>query len=76
LCYYYKTEDSEGAVQRLCTSEHHESKDGFLVYVPSMHSLSLAHAGQYAVAIYIVAPDALAKGTWSNRKESMPIKKK
>lgn len=74
LCYYYKTQDLEGAVRRLRTGDYHEGKDGFLIYVPSLHSPSLAPAGKYAVTIYTVAPDTLAEGTWSGRKEELADK--
>ena len=74
LCYYYKTQDLEGAVQRLRTGDFHAGKDGFLIYVPSLHSPSLAPAGEYAVTIYTVAPDTLAEGTWSDRKEALANK--
>ncbi len=74
LCYYYQTQDLEGAVKRLRTGDYHEGKDGFLIYVPSLHSPSLAPAGKYAVTIYTVAPDVLAKGTWRERKEELADK--
>jgi len=74
LCYYYKTQDLEGAVMRLRTGDYHEGKDGFLIYVPSLHSPSLAPAGKYAVTIYTVAPDTLAEGTWAGRKEELADK--
>jgi phytoene dehydrogenase-like protein len=74
LCYYYQTDDLEGAVQRLRTGVFHEGKDGFLIYVPSMHSPSLAPAGKHAMTIYTVAPDALAVGTWSERREELADK--
>jgi all-trans-retinol 13,14-reductase len=74
LCYYYKTQDLEGAVQRLRTGDYHEGKDGFLVYVPSLHSPSLAPAGKHAVTIYTVAPDTLANSNWSSRKEELADK--
>ncbi|MBI4732203.1 MAG: NAD(P)/FAD-dependent oxidoreductase [Chloroflexi bacterium] len=74
LCYYYKTQDLEGAVRRLRTGDYHEGKDGFLIYVPSLHSPSLAPAGKHAVTIYTVAPDTLAEGTWSGRKEELADK--
>jgi all-trans-retinol 13,14-reductase len=74
LCYYYKTDNLEGAVQRLRTGDYHEGKEGFLIYVPSLHSPSLAPAGKYAVTIYTVAPDTLAKGTWAERKEELADK--
>ncbi|MFH2039393.1 MAG: NAD(P)/FAD-dependent oxidoreductase, partial [Chloroflexota bacterium] len=65
LCYYYKTNDLEGSVQRLRTGIYHEGKEGFLIYVPSLHSPSMAPAGKYAVTIYTIAPDTLAEGNWS-----------
>lgn len=74
LCYYYQTQDLEGAVKRLRTGDYHEGKDGYLIYVPSLHSPSLAPAGKYAVTIYTVAPDVLAKGTWRERKEELADK--
>jgi phytoene dehydrogenase-like protein len=74
LCYYYKTQDLEGAVKRLRTGDYHEGKDGFLIYVPSLHSPSLAPAGKYAMTIYTVAPDSLAIGTWSERKQELADK--
>ena len=74
LCYYYKTDDLEGAVQRLRSGDYHEGKEGFLIYVPSLHSPSLAPAGKYAVTIYTVAPDTLAEGSWSERREELADK--
>jgi phytoene dehydrogenase-like protein len=74
LCYYYQTQDLEGAVKRLRTGDYHEGRDGFLIYVPSLHSPSLAPAGKYAVTIYTVAPDVLARGTWRDRKEELADK--
>jgi phytoene dehydrogenase-like protein len=74
LCYYYKTQDLEGAVKRLRTGDYHEGKEGFLIYVPSLHSPQLAPAGKYSVTIYTVAPDTLAEGNWYSRKEEMADK--
>jgi len=71
LCYYYKTEDLEGAVKRLRTGDYHEGKEGFLIYVPSLHSPSLAPIGKYAVTVYTVAPDTLASGDWLSRREEL-----
>jgi phytoene dehydrogenase-like protein len=74
LCYYYKTQDLEKAVRRLRTGDYHEGKEGFLIYVPSLHSPSLAPAGKHAVTIYTVAPDTLAGGNWAERKEELADK--
>jgi all-trans-retinol 13,14-reductase len=74
LCYYYKTQDLEGAVRRLRTGDYHEGREGFLIYVPSLHSPTLAPSGKYAVTIYTVAPDTLAEGTWSARREELADK--
>ena len=74
LCYYYKTQDLEGAVKRLRTGDYHEGREGFLIYVPSLHSPELAPAGKYAVTIYTVAPDTLQGAPWSERKEELADK--
>jgi all-trans-retinol 13,14-reductase len=74
LCYYYNTYDLEKAVKRLRTGDYHEGKEGLLIYVPSLHSPSLAPSGCYAVTIYTVAPDTLNEGDWSNRREELADK--
>jgi phytoene dehydrogenase-like protein len=74
LCYYYNTLDLEGSVQRLRTGFFHEGREGLLIYVPSLHSPSLAPAGQHAVTIYTVAPDTLAEGTWTGRRDELADK--
>jgi all-trans-retinol 13,14-reductase len=74
LCYYYKTDDLEGAVKRLRSGDYHEGKEGFLIYVPSIHSTSLAPEGKYAVTVYTVAPDTLADGSWSDQREELADK--
>lgn len=74
LCYYYQTQDLEGAVKRLRTGVYHEGKEGFLIYVPSLHSPSLAPEGKHAVTVYTVAPDSLSVGSWSERREELADK--
>lgn len=74
LCYYYNTQDLEAAVKRLRTGDYHEGKEGLLIYVPSLHSPTLAPSGQYAVTVYTVAPDTLAIGSWANRREELADK--
>ena len=74
LCYYYKTQDLEGSVKRLRSGDYHEGKEGFLIYVPSLHSPSLAPSGKFAVTVYTVAPDTLSVGSWSSRREELADK--
>jgi phytoene dehydrogenase-like protein len=74
LCYYYQTQDLETAVQHLRAGEYHEGREGLLIYVPSLHSPSLAPPGHHAVTIYTVAPDTLAEGTWSSRRKELADK--
>ena len=42
LCYYYGTHDLEDSIDRLRAGDYHEGKEGFLIYVPSLHSPELA----------------------------------
>ena len=73
LDYYYGTYDLEGAIARIQEGEYHEGKDGFLIYIPSFHSASMAPAGQHAITIYTVAPNKLA-GSWEERRQEMTDK--
>ena len=70
LDYHYGTYDLEGAIARIQDGEYHEGKDGFLIYIPSFHSPSMAPAGQHAITIYTVAPNKLA-GSWEERRQEM-----
>jgi len=74
LCYYYYIHDLEAAVKRLRSGDYHEGKDGLLIYVPSLHSPSMAPSGQYAMTIYTVAPDTLSEGSWNSRREELSDK--
>jgi prolycopene isomerase len=71
LVYYYHTTDIEGSIQKCQNGDYHEGKDGFLIYIPSLHSPELAPKGHYAVTIYTIAPDKLNKGNWENRREEL-----
>lgn len=71
LCYYYGTYDIEGGVGRCQSGAYHEGRDGFLIYVPSLHSPELAPPGYYAVTVYTIAPNRLSDGTWSARREEL-----
>lgn len=74
LCYYYGTYDIEGGVEHCQRGEYHEGKDGFLIYVPSLHSPELAPPGHHAVTVYTIAPNHLSEGTWYERREEMADK--
>jgi phytoene dehydrogenase-like protein len=71
LVYYYHTTDIEESIMRCQNGDYHEGKDGFLIYIPSLHSPELAPKGYFAVTIYTIAPDKLNKGSWENRREEL-----
>lgn len=74
LCYYYLTYDIEGAVDKCRAGDYHEGEEGFLIYIPSMHSPEMAPKGKHAVTVYTIAPDRLSKGNWEIRKEELANK--
>ncbi len=69
LCYYYKTYDISGAVERMRQGVYHEGDDGFLIYVPTVHAPQFAPEGKHCVTLYTVAPDQPVNGTWENDRE-------
>lgn len=71
LCYYYGTYDIEKGVDHCQHGQYHEGKDGFLIYVPSMHSPELAPPDHHAVTVYTIAPNHLSQGTWAERREEL-----
>jgi phytoene dehydrogenase-like protein len=74
LCYYYLTYDIEKAIGEMREGIYHEGRDGFLIYIPSMHSPEMAPPGKHAVTIYTVGPHELKEGTWEERREEMADK--
>lgn len=74
LCYYYLTYDLEGGINRCQIGDYHEGEDGFLIYVPSMHSPEMAPPGKHAVTVYTIAPHKLKDGTWNERREELADK--
>jgi phytoene desaturase len=70
LNYYYGTYDVEGGIERTRHADYHEGKDGFLIYIPSFHSPSMAPAGQHAITVYTIAPNKL-EGGWEARRQEM-----
>lgn len=73
LNYYYGTYDIESGVMRTRNADYHEGKDGFLIYIPSLHSPDMAPPGQHAVTVYTIAPNRL-DGGWKERKQEMTDK--
>ncbi len=73
LVYYYNTYDIDGAVRELRESHFHEGKDGFLIFINSMHSDTMAPEGTHSVTIYTVAPNKL-EGGWGSRRAEMAEK--
>jgi phytoene dehydrogenase-like protein len=82
LTYYYGTYDVEGGVARCLDGVYHEGRDGFLIYIPSMHSPELAPEGHHAITIYTIAPNILTGdekpetegATWRRQRERMADK--
>ena len=70
LCYYYETYDIEGAVHR-CRRGDYTGDDGFLMYVPTVHSPSMAPEGEHALTIYTIAPNNLSNGTWQEMRKKL-----
>jgi phytoene dehydrogenase-like protein len=70
LIYYYQTYDLESGIGRTRRGDYHEGKDGFLLYIPSLHSPSMAPSGQHAITIYTIAPNRL-EGGWNARRQEM-----
>jgi phytoene dehydrogenase-like protein len=69
LCYYYLTYDVEEAIKRCQDRIYHEGKDGFVIYIPSVHSPEMAPPGHHAVTVYTIAPNDPVNGTWKSSKE-------
>jgi phytoene dehydrogenase-like protein len=73
LNYYYGTYEVEEGVDRPRRGQYHEGKDGFVLYIPSLHSPSMAPPGQHAITVYTVAPNKL-EGGWQARRQEMTDK--
>ncbi|MFX1325682.1 MAG: phytoene desaturase family protein [Promethearchaeota archaeon] len=74
LCYYYLTYDIEGAIEKMREGYYHEGAEGFLIYIPSMHSPDMAPPGKHSVTIYTVGPHKLKEGTWDDNREEFADK--
>ncbi len=71
LCYYYGTYDIEGGVERCRRGDFHEGADGFLIYIPSMHSPKMAPESHHSITIYTIAPNNIDKGSWNTRRDEL-----
>jgi all-trans-retinol 13,14-reductase len=71
VCTYYGTYDVEGTIAACRQGYYHQGHDGFVIYIPTLHSPELAPAGQHAVTLYAVAPNELQQGTWQRRRREL-----
>ncbi len=69
LCYYYLTYEIEEAIERCRSGVYHEGKEGFLIYIYTMHSPDMAPKGKHAVTIYTIAPRKLKESSWEEKRE-------
>jgi phytoene desaturase len=69
LGYYYGRYDVENGVREIRSGRYHDGKDGFVIYVPSRHSPSMAPPGCHACTIYTVAPNVIEGADWDERRE-------
>jgi prolycopene isomerase len=70
LNYYYGQYDVEEGVRRTRNGIFHEGKAGFLIYIPSLHSPSMAPEGKHAITVYTIAPNVI-QGDWTLDKEKL-----
>jgi phytoene dehydrogenase-like protein len=74
VVYYYRTSDIESAVDDVQSGRYHEGRDGFLIYIPTYYTPSMAPAGHHAVTVYTIAPNFLSGKEWEGRKNEMADK--
>ncbi len=74
LCYYYGTYDIEDAVDKIERGIYHEGEDGYLIYIPSMHSPEMAPPHHHAITVYTVAPNHIKSGDWTTQREDLADK--
>ncbi|MBY9003978.1 MAG: hypothetical protein KGD73_08405, partial [Candidatus Lokiarchaeota archaeon] len=67
--YFYGTYDIEEGIDRCKKGLYHEGADGFVMHVPTFHSLSMAPKDHHSITIYTVCPDTLKEGNWEEKKE-------
>ncbi len=67
--YCYGTFDLEAGVDRAINGIYHEGEDGFVIHVPTYHSLEMAPEGHTAMTIYTICPNKLIEGDWNEKRE-------
>lgn len=68
LCYYYLGYDVKNAIKECMKNVYHEGEHGFLAYIPSKHSPSMAPKGNHSISIYTIAPNNPINGDWNKDK--------
>jgi phytoene dehydrogenase-like protein len=68
--YYYNTYEVEAGISHVQQGIYHEGKEGFVIYIPSLHSPAMAPDGQHCVTVYTIAPNEL-EGGWEARRGEM-----
>jgi phytoene dehydrogenase-like protein len=71
VCTYHGTYNIVDSIASCRRGEYHEGHDGFLIYIPTLHSPELAPAGHHAVTLYTLAPNTLHQGTWRRRRREL-----
>lgn len=73
VVYYINTYDIEGGVYLTRDGEYHEGKEGFVVYINSLHTPEMAPKGMHSITIYTIAPSEI-EGGWEAVKDEMTEK--
>lgn len=70
LNYYYGTTDVTDGVMNVRNGIYHEGKQGYIIYIPSLHSPEMAPEGAHAVTVYTIAPYRI-EDDWDTVKDKM-----
>jgi phytoene dehydrogenase-like protein len=70
LNYYYGTLNVTNGVMKVRDGLYHEGRDGYIIYIPSLHSPEMAPEGAHAVTVYTIAPYRI-KDDWDGVKDEM-----
>ena len=73
VVYYINTYDIEHGVYLVRSGKYHEGKDGFVIYINSLHSPEMAPEGMHSITIYTIAPSEI-EGGWEGVRDEMTEK--